>query len=99
MTRFKTEEDFTKYLHRLLRKEHFLKAVEHERAHARVAQSLGYKVQYYVEVTKNFFGLPIYCNPYIIFRPRTTNQDHIRQIVSAPTDLSPSDIRQLENLK
>lgn len=70
--------------------------IEHELAHGRKAIELGYSVRYGVE--ERSFGNSRQFRGVFELEPEASDEEHIRQILSAPSELSEGDKSHLEEL-
>jgi len=93
---FEAEQELENYLrqHTFLSEKEISRDIEHERQHAEAARRLGYRNIFGVEIT--YDKIPR-LTAFVIQEP-TPTPEHLRLILSAPTTLSPSDIKQLEDL-
>ena len=71
-----------------------VKSMEHEGEHIAEARGLGYEANYCITIDENGFnpGMKLYASGNI---PR----NHLIEIISAPSTLSPDDISQLNSLR
>jgi len=105
---FETEDDFRKAL-AFLRVEDIEETVEHERQHLEAAKKLGFKPTYRIAFWDNrIYNLPegkvhisrVICpgtfTPFFSIRP---TKEELAKIISAPSEPSNGDIRQLKEVE